>query len=253
MTAGALTDARIYWGGADVSGQANKVMAEAKLTDLDATTFASGAWEECAGGIFSATSSVDGFWAAGDGGKPDDRFFADLGVGTVPQSLVPTTAGATQPAVGALAYLGRAQETKYSLFGPVGALTPFSIDTRYNTPVLRGVVLHSNGTARTTTGTGTGVQVGAVTAIQRMYAALHVHSVSGTSTPTVTVKLQSSVDNTFASPTDRLTFTASTAISGQFSSVAGAITDTWWRAAWTITGSSPSFTFTVTAGLGPLA
>lgn len=253
MAAGALTDARIYWGGADVSGQTNKVMAEAKLQDLDKTTFGSGAWEECAGGLFSGSSSVEGFWAAGDPTMPDDRFFTDLGSAVVPQSMVPTTAGATQPAVGALAYLGRAQETKYSMFGAVGALTPFAIDTRYNTPVLRGVVMHPNGTARTTTGTGTGVQVGAVTATQRMYAALHVHSVSGTSTPTITVKLQSSVDNTFASPTDRITFTGATAISGQFSSVAGAITDTWWRAAWTITGSSPSFTFTVTAGVGPLA
>lgn len=253
MSAGVLIDARIYWGGADMSGQSNKVTADAKLNPLDSTTFASGIWEECAGGLFSGTSTVDGFWAAGDAGKPDDRLFADLGVATVPQSLVPTAAGAAHPSVGGLAYLGRAQETKYSLFGPVGELTPFSVDTRYNTPVLRGQVLHPNGTARTTTGTGTGVQLGAVTALQRMFAALHVHSVAGTSSPTITVKLQSSVDNTFASPTDRVTFTGATAISGQFSSAIGAITDTWWRAAWTISGSSPSFTFTVTAGIGPSA
>jgi hypothetical protein len=82
-----------------------------------------------------------------------------------------------------------------------------------------------------------------------MYANLHVFSVAGTSGPTLTVKLQSSVDNTFGAPTDRITFTGATAISGQSGSVAGAITDTWWRVVWTITGTNPSFLFAASAGI----
>jgi hypothetical protein len=109
--------------------------------------------------------------------------------------------------------------------------------------------MHPNGTARTTTGTGTGIQLGAVTAAQRMYCNLHVLSISGTGTPTITVKLQSSVDNTFASPTDRIVFTAATALGGQASSALGAITDQWWRAQWTISGTNPSFLFAVSAGI----
>jgi hypothetical protein len=83
-----------------------------------------------------------------------------------------------------------------------------------------------------------------------MYAALHVLSVAGTATPTITARVESSVDNTFASPTTRLTFAAATAVSGQTLRTAGtAITDTWWRVAWTISGTTPSFLFAAALGI----
>ena len=114
-------------------------------------------------------------------------------------------------------------------------------------PVVRGTSLHPPGTARTATGNGTAVQVGAVASGRQMYAALHVLSVSGTATPTLTVKVQSDTVG-FGSATDQITFTAATAVGGQISRVAGPITDDYWRASWTISGTNPSFLFVVVVG-----
>jgi hypothetical protein len=114
---------------------------------------------------------------------------------------------------------------------------------------VRGQFAHPPGTARTATGTGTGLEVGAVAAGARLYAALHVLSVSGT-TPSLTARVESSADNTFAAPTTRLTFAAATAAGGQALRTDGsAITDTWWRVAWTVTGTTPSFMFAATLGI----
>jgi hypothetical protein len=172
--------------------------------------------------------------------------WANLGVATIPQTIGPTSG-----AVASLAYLTRVVETTYKPAGEIGKLLAATVETKGNWPQVRGQILHPQGTARTTTGVGTGVQLGAVTSAQRLYACLHVLSIAGTSTPTITVKIQSSVDNSWATPTDQVTFTAATAVTGQASSVLGPVTDTWWRAAWTIAGTTPSFLFAVSAGVGP--
>ena len=72
---------------------------------------------------------------------------------------------------------------------------------------------------------------------------------SGTSTPTVTFKLQSDDNASFTSPTDRITFTDITAIGSDFQSVAGAITDDYWRLNYTISGTNPSFGIHATIGI----
>lgn len=118
-------------------------------------------------------------------------------------------------------------------------------------PLVRGMIIHPTATARIASGTGTQQSIGALSATQKMWAALHVVTASG-STPSLTVKVQSATtaDSGFASPTDRITFTAASDITNpQVSSVTGAITDTRWRVAWTISGSSPSFNFAVCAGI----
>lgn len=239
-----LTDVRLYYAGADLTGRGNKIEVQGSVEDLKVTNWASGGFEERVGGLFEGTLAAEGFWQANDVDMPDDSFWGNLGVATVPVTAVPTSG-----AVGSLAYLTRALETQYKPGGDVGKVLGWSADAKTNWPYARGQILHPQGTARTTTGNGTGVQLGAVSATQRLYACLHVLSISGTSTPTITVKIQSSVDNTFASPTDRVTFTAATALGGQTGSVTGAVTDTWWRAVWTISGSTPSFLFACSAGI----
>lgn len=248
LTPTVLVDARQYLAGVDLTGYTNKIMIAAEVEDLDKTTFASGGVHERVGGLFDTSADIEGFWQAGDLSMPDDAFWAGLGVSTIPYTALPTSG-----AVGSLAYLTKALEVNYKPGGEVGKLLGYSASIKGNQPTARGLILHPQGTARTATGNGTGVQVGAVSATQRMYANLHVMSIAGTGSPTITVKVQSSVDNTFASPTDRIAFSAATTLSGQSSSVLGAVTDTWWRAVWTISGSSPSFLFAVSAGVGPKA
>lgn len=241
-----LLDCRLYVDGADLTGYSNKAEMSASAANLDRTTFGSGGYKERVGGVFDGKAMLEGFWQAGDLSQPDDMWWANLGVSTVPLTGVPTGGN-----VGDLAYLTRGLADDYKFGAKHGDLVAWSAQLDTNWPVARGKIMHPQGTARTTTGNGTGVQLGAVSAVQRMYACLHVLSIAGTATPSITVKLQSDTSNAFAAPTDRITFNAATALGGQASSVLGAVTDTWWRVVWTITGTTPSFLFAVSAGIGP--
>lgn len=94
---------------------------------------------------------------------------------------------------------------------------------------------------KSSTGSSAGYQLGAVSATQRVYASLHVYSYAGT-TPTITVTLQSDDNSGFTTPTTRATFAVvGQAISSELVSAAGAITDTYWRLSWTLTGSGAAY------------
>jgi len=75
-----------------------------------------------------------------------------------------------------------------------------------------------------------------------------VIAASGT-TPTLDVTIESDDAEGMASATTRLTFTQATATTSEWQELAGAVTDDWWRAAWTIGGGSPSFTAVVVVGI----
>ena len=248
MPATILTNVRLFTGAADLTGVSNKLELDAEREEKDVTTFLDSAdpdngWKKVTGGLGSATASASGFWEALDISKVDDTSWADLG------GISAWTACVTSSAVGSLAYFLKAMRGKYTLLGAVGDVNPWAAEAKSAWPLVRGTVMHPPGTARTTTGTGTAVQTGAVSATQQIYAALHVLSIAGTATPTITVAIESNVDNTFGAPTTRLTFGAATVIGGQVIRAAGPITDTWWRAKWTISGSSPSFLFITSIGV----
>lgn len=237
-----LTNTLLLVDGANLSGQTNKASIAAEFDELDATTFGSNGWKEVAAGLGSSTWAAEGLWAAGDLGKPDDRLWADLG-GTAAWTI------AASPTDGDVAYLGSVMSAQFKVGGQVGELAPFTADGKGSGRAVRGQTLHPVGTARTTSGTGAAQQLGAVPAGKVMLAALHVCSVAGT-TPSLTVKLRSSATSG-GSYTDRATFTAANAIGSQVALAAAAVTDTWWRVEWAISGSTPSFLFTVAAGVGP--
>lgn len=238
-----LTDALVLVNGADLSGQSNKVEVTASIDALDATTFASAGWRENVGGLGEHVFEIGGFWQAGDAAKPDDRLWADLG-------QVAAWTAAMEQAAGSVAYFGNVLSGSHQVGGDVGTLAPFTASGKGSGRVVRGELLHAANVARTTTGTTTGVQLGALSASQAMHCALHVCSVAGT-TPTLVVKLQSAATQG-GSYTDRITFTSANAVSSQLSSVAGAVTNTWWRVQYTIAGTTPSFLFAVAAGIGTL-
>jgi len=238
-----LTNVRLFAVGADLTGNSNKVELSTEVEAKDTTNYASNGWKENLGGLASAEISGEGQWEAGDSTKVDDASWAQIG-GVGPWSVSANNSAA----VAGLAYFTSALRADYKLFDAVGEVAPWTGSAKSSWPLVRGQFAHPPGTARTATGTGTALQVGAVTAGKRMFAALHVLSVAGT-TPSLTARVESSVDNTFASPTTRLTFAAANAVGGQILRTDGtAITDTWWRIAWTISGTTPSFMFAATLG-----
>ncbi|MER5882717.1 hypothetical protein ABT160_02695 [Streptomyces sp. NPDC001941] len=238
-----LTDVRLFAVGADLTGNSNKVELSGEFEEKDTTNYGSAGWKEVLAGLGSAEINGEGQWEAGDATKVDDASWAQLG-GLGPWTVCPTAA-----TVGALAYLTRALRCSYTFLGEVGEVAPWQAKATSHWPLVRGQIAHPPGTARTATGTGTALQLGAVAAGQRMYAGLHVLSAAGT-TPSITCRVESDDNAGFSSPTTRLTFAAATAPSGEPLRTDGtAITDNYWRAAWTISGTSPSFMFALSLGI----
>ncbi len=242
MAIQAWTDLSIFVGANEYTAYAKDIKLDVKCNPLDKTNYGSGGWVELYGGLKSGTLDM-GFMADHDAGGPDDNAWALLSTESVPKSLV---AGAAD---GSVAYLTRGTTVSYTpISGNVGELAMATTQRNASGVIARGLLLHPSTTARTSSSSGTGRQLGAVAAGKSLYAALHVTSASGT-TPSLTVKVQSDDNSGFTSATDRITFTAATDVTYEWSSVAGAITDDYWRITYTISGTDPSFLFAVTAGI----
>lgn len=242
-----LLNVRTFAGGADLTGQSNKVEIGAEVEDKDATPYrpvGQGGWKEILGGLASVSITGSGQWEAGDPGLVDDATWAAIQRrAPVPWTICPLSA-----AEGELAYATTALTTSYKQGEAVGEVAPWEANASGNGLATRGTVMHSPGTARTATGDGTGAELGALAAGQRMLAVLHVLSASGT-TPELTVSVESDADNTFSAPTVRGTFDMADSPGGQALTVAGPVTDTWWRLSWVISGTTPSFLFVASLGI----
>lgn len=245
MSKTVLTNVRCFAAGIDLTSSSNKMELSTEVEAKESTNYGSEGYKEFVGGLASAEISGEGQWEAGDETAVDDASWAQLG-GVGPWSVSANNSAA----VGQLAYFTRALRADYKVFGEVGEVAPWSSTAKSSWPLVRGQFAHPPGTARTASGDGTGLELGAVTTGRRLYAAVHVLSAAGT-TPTLTATVESSADDTFASPATRLTFDAAPEAGGQILRTDGtAITDTWWRVAWTIGGTSPSFLFAAALGIG---
>ncbi len=235
-----FNDGKAFTGGYDLSSHITSVNLEITADELDATTINSGGFRSKLGGIKDTSLSMDGFYEAG-ANKPDALLGASIG-----NELIVTTV--PDAGVGNTAYFMKSRLFSYNIFGAVGEIAPFSISKSQSSDVVvqGNIQIDSDLTA---SGNSPGVQLGAVGATEKCYAAIHCYGVSGTSTPTITFKLQSDDNSGFTSPTDRITFTGITAIGADFQSVAGAITDQYWRLNYTISGTNPSFSIHATIGI----
>lgn len=126
---------------------------------------------------------------------------------------------------GERAYLLRGITTQYRSGARVGEMLRADLSARCSANWLPGYVLFNG--SFSATGSGSAFQLGAVASGKSLYAWLHV--LSGTF-GSITLKVQSDDNSGFTSATDRITFSAATAVGVQYATpVAGAITDDWWR------------------------
>ena len=235
-----FNDGKVFSGGYDLSDHVTSVNLEIMSEELDATTINSGGFRERLGGLKDSTLQLDGFYEAG-ANKPDALLGASVG-----NELIVTTV--PEAGVGNTAYFMKSRLFSYQMFGAVGEIAPFSITkSQSDDEVVQGKIEIDG--ALTATGNSTGVQLGAVGSTEKIYVAIHCIAVSGTSTPTVTFKLQSDDNASFTSPTDVITFSDITAIGADYQSAAGAITDDYFRLNYTISGTSPSFSIHATIGI----
>jgi hypothetical protein len=235
-----FNDGKVFSGGYDLSDHVTSVNLEIMAEELDATTINSGGFREVLGGLRDSSLTMDGFYEAG-ANKPDALLGASIG-----NELIVTTV--PDAGVGNTAYFMKSRLFSYQMFGAVGEIAPFSISkSQSDDEVVQGKIEIDG--ALTTTGNSTGVQLGAVGSTEKIYVAIHCTAVSGTSTPTVTFKLQSDDNASFTSPTDVITFSDITTIGADYQSAAGAITDDYFRLNYTISGTSPSFSIHATIGI----
>lgn len=241
MTTLAFTDSLVFIGEHDATSDANQVGLQVSADDLDVTTFGSGGYRDRIGGLRSATVNLNAFTSAGDG-EIDPALFANI-TSRLPVSIAPE--GNTE---GVTAYSLEATQFDMSWgaqIGQVHEITATMMSSGQGTPVVRGR-LEAIRAARSSSSNSTGSQLGALSADQRLYSALHVFATTGS--PTLDVVIQSDNAGGFASPTSRITHTQATAATSEFSSVAGAIADDHWRASWTF-GGSGTITFAVVIGI----
>ena len=242
MSVFALTDGRLAIGGYDLSDNVVAMNLTISADELDTTTINSGGFRSKAGGLQDAQFTANGYYEAG-ANKPDALLGASNGAEHIITAL-------PDSGVGNASYFFKATQFEYTMLGAVGDLAPFNISASQSAdkPV-RATQMNDFDTNITTTTNGASQQLGAVSSTQKLYANIHVWSVAGTSTPTLTAKIQSDDNSSFTSPTDRITFTGATAIGAQYKTADGAITDTYYRVVLTVSGTSPVFKTLVNVGI----
>lgn len=234
----------ILEGGLEIAGHGKDFSLELTAPALDTTALNTTGWTSCIAGQKSGALTLNFMQDFVNDGV-DETLYANFGGSAVPRSVVVGTAD------GSTALLMNGITLQYSpLTGNVGELAMGSNSAKTSSgPIARGLLLHPSNVSRTSSSVGTGRQMGAVVAGKKIYAALHVIAHTGTS-ETLDVKIQSDDNSGFTTATDRITFTQAVGVTSEFKSLAGAITDDYWRISYTIGGSgSPGFTFAVTAGI----
>lgn len=240
MATYALTNCKLYVAQYDLSGYTNALELRHESEPLETTTFGS-THRTRVSGLADISYTQNGFSDFADDAQ--DEIINSL-IGT-PNTV--TTICPTDGTDGERAFLFRAGEGDYSSGGSVGEVHAFTVSGSGTDKLVYGTVLHP-ATARTSTQTGTGRLLGAVSASQTLYAGLHVIAASGTN-PTLDVTIESDDASGFVSPATRITFAQATGKTSEWKTAAGAITDTYYRAKLTIGGTSPSFTAVVVVGI----
>jgi hypothetical protein len=239
-----LLDVRLFTGGADLTGDSNRVEVAVETEEKPTTNYGSGGWTELLGGLASATVQAGGQWTAGDPAAVDETSWQDLG-GRGAWTICPLAS-----TVGALAYTTRALRSTYSHGGAVGDVAPWTASAKSTWPLVRGQVAHPPGTPRTASGVGAALNLGPVAARQRLYAAVHVLSAAGT-TPELTVSVEADSEEAFGDdPATVLAFSTVGEPGGQILRTIGdPIAGPWYRLTFDVDGGSPSFLFAAALGI----
>ena len=244
-----LHDAAIFIAEFDVSADHNEISVVESADGHEVATFGQTTHKEL-GGLLNINMEGQGFLQYATGAI-EDILKTQLGLANVPVTVAADGADAeneeawffraffasVKPMGGAV---GDAHAFSYAARGGKGAAANRTRLVPGKTFVVPG--------SKTSSGSSSSRQLGAVTASQRVYAALHVLSASGTS-PTLDVIVRSDDNSGMSSPSTRLTFTQATAVTSQLLSAAGAITDDWWDVDYTIGGTSPDFSCLAVVGI----
>lgn len=248
-----IKNGKILYNGYDLSGDHNQIGLTVSREEKECTTFGKAGVQRIAG-LQSFDVSGSGFFeagagsiAAGDTAKVDTVIAPNLGTSSAELTIIPQGTS-----VGSKAFISEINTFEYAPGGSVGDVMGFTFAGKGEGTVLVEGTVFKAGTIDSSTNSAA-VQVGAVGAGKHGYAILHVTSTTGSGDRAVTVKIQSDAAESFTTPTTQVTFTAvTTTRASQWLPTTGTITDTWWRAAWTVAGTAKNFTAYITFGVSTL-
>lgn len=210
-----FTSGLLMLGAANLTGQIRETALVLSAEVVDTTSFEDTARNRL-GGLHDVALSAAGYFNAA---APDATLYPELGVANTIITVTPTTT------LGDPSFFFRAVVGEYSpIGGAVGEVLGFTLNAASDLGDLIRGTLMENGT-ETASGNGTGRQLGAVSSSQSVYAALHVTAITGD----WDVVVESDDNAGFTTAVTRATFSGLTAVGDQFTSVAGAITDDYWR------------------------
>jgi len=235
-------DAALFVDEFDFSAVLMNLRVSIERSNGEVTAFADGD-ATFVGGKAGWKIGANGLWSAASPNY-DGEMFTDL---TALQRLVgvwPVGAAATSRG-----FEGRSNISASPRKSDVGGPITLDVEWRGTDPLVRAHSLYKN-TALVASGNGNGIQVGAVSAAQVGVGVLRVLSSAGDGTQTLDAVIASAAADAWPGTT-RITFTqATTAATFQRSTVAGALTDTWWRSQITIAGGGVGVSFSVLVAFG---
>lgn len=221
----------------DFSAYFSDMTAAEKVDTADVTAFGA-AGKAYIVGNQDGTLSLSGFFES-TASTGTDQYFAGVKGSTTKQKVIAALEGAT---VGTRAIMLQADTSSYQVNSAVGDAIKTSAEFQASESLDHGVIL-SSGSTLSATGNGTGVDNGAASSNGGV-AFLSVPA--NTRNGNITVKVQSSADNsTFADLVTFTTVSSTTKTSERILVAAGTAVPRYLRVSYTVAGSTGSATPTV--------
>ena len=238
-----LTDPRIYFAQWDISADLSKVQMSVTPDPQDDTVLGQ-TFRTRKPGLLKGKIHAEGYsqFNATATSAIDGRLYTNIGAQDIPISVSAKGCNA-----GDTAFFMKAMFAKYALGGSVGQMLKFQMDAECSgvDPVLAtGFVMVDASASRSNAYSGPGLQLGALSATQKMRVAVHLLAVSGGN---FAANSYSAVASDFSGATARGGSAVYTVPGSEVYTISGPITDTWWR--WTPNGTFSSATFLVIAGI----
>jgi hypothetical protein len=208
----------------DLSGNANSLAFDAPVEVLDVTTFANLVRKREAGlgdSNFSIRSQMD------EAEEPRATLEALHGDSDAYYGWIESNASMAEGDYGLFV---QALASTLERTGELGQIHHINISGNGNGHLVVGRVLQQD-ESLTVTGASTGFQFGALAAGETMRATMFV---LGATAGTLDMLVESDDNSGFTSATTRMTFSQFSAIGAEQQSVAGAVTDDYWRVSYTI-------------------
>ena len=229
------TNVGLYWGGYSLASSFNAIALNLGNSPQDDTVYGDTTVSN-ASGLSTVTLEAEGFWQS----TTDAVLQASLGSNEV-ISVTPVDQSAGSPSI-----FSKYTTSSYNPIakGEVGSMMGFSLSAEgRGEKSVSGEILVIPATYTTSSESSTNASIGAVSATQSVYSALHGTAASGT----LDVIVESAPSN-WSGEATRITHTQFTAVGAEMKSAAGAITDAYWRVKWTVSGGG-SFDFICSLGI----